>query len=192
MDESQALRELLWMLVTDPGTGALIALLLLAAAIDWWTLRIPDWLTVGGMVYGLLYNASHAASIGAGLGFTALGLATGLALVMPLYLLRLLRGGDIKLMGAIGAFLGAQSMPLAVVFVLVAGGLATVVFALSRSATVPLLHNLRFLAWSLMTPASGRWRASAAGRPSTGRGSYGVSTCIGGVTFMVARQLGWV
>ena len=192
MDETQALRELLWMLVTHPKTGALIALLLVAAVIDWKTLRIPNWLTVGGMVYGLLYNASHATSIGAGLGFAALGLATGLALLMPLWLLRVLGAGDVKLMGAMGAFLGAAAMPLAVVFVLATGGIAALLFALSRRALVPFLHNLRFVTWSLLTPGSGAWRPSAAASmPSIGKLPYGLSICAGGIAFLVARQLGF-
>lgn len=193
MNELEALGELLWMLVSHPQTGALIALLALAAVIDWKTLRIPNWLTAGGMVYGLLYNATHATSIGAGLGTAALGLAAGLALLMPLYLLRVLGAGDVKLMGAIGAFLGAPAMPLAVAFVLVTGGLAAVLFAVSRRAAGPFLHNLRFVAWSLLTPASGAWRPSAAATmPSIGKLPYGVSICLGGVAFLVARQLGFV
>jgi prepilin peptidase CpaA len=192
MDESQALRELLWMLVSHPKTGALIVLLVLAAVIDWKTLRIPNWLTVGGMVYGILYNASHATSVGAGLWTSLLGLATGLALLMPLYLLRVLGAGDVKLMGTMGAFLGAQAMPLVTVFVLATGGLAAVLFALSRRALIPFLHNLRFVTWSLLTPGSGAWRPSAAAAmPSIGKLPYGVSICVGGIAFMVARQLGF-
>ena len=191
MDESEALRELLWMLVSHPKTGALIALLLSAAVIDCRTLRIPNWLTVGGMVYGLLYSASHATSVGAGLWTSLLGLATGLALLLPLYLLRVLGAGDVKLMGAMGAFLGAQAMPLATVFVLATGGIAAVLYAVSRRATTPFLHNLRFVTWSLLTPGSGAWRPSAAASmPSIGRLPYGVSICVGGIAFMVARQLG--
>lgn len=193
MDESEALRELLWMLVTDPRTGALIGVLALAAVIDWRTLRIPNWLTVGGMVYALLYHASHATSVGAGLWTSLLGLATGLALLMPLYLLRVLGAGDVKLMGTMGAFLGAQAMPLAVVFVLATGGLAALLYVVSRRAVSPFLHNLRFVTWSLLTPGSGAWRPSAAASmPSIGSLPYGVSICIGGIAFMVARQLGFV
>ena len=117
MDEPQALRDLLWTLLGDPGTGALIALLLMAAVIDWTTLRIPNWLTVGGRVSGLLYNASHATSVGAGLGHTP---------------------------------------------------------------------------WSLMTPAPGAWRPGAAATPSAGKVPYAVGIRIGGVAFLVARQLGFV
>ena len=193
MDEFQALRELLWMLVSHPRTGALIALLLVAAVIDCRTLRIPNWLTVGGMVYGLLYNASHATSAGAGVWMSLLGLTTGLALLMPLYLLRVLGAGDVKLMGAMGAFLGAQAMPLAAVFVLVTGGLAAVLFAVSQRAAIPFLRNLRFVTLTLLTPGAGAWRPNAAASmPSIGRLPYGMSICLGGIAFMVARQLGLV
>ena len=193
MDESEALAELLRMLVTDARTGALIALLLVAAVIDWRTLRIPNCLTAGGMAYGLLYHATHAHQAGAGAATALLGLATGLALLLPLYLLRVLGAGDVKLMVAIGAFLGAPAVPLAAVFVLATGGLAALLFALSRRAVRTFLHNLRFVTWSLLTPSSGAWRpGAAAAMPSIGKLPYGISICAGGIAFLVARQFGFV
>ncbi len=193
MTEAQALVDLLQLLVTDPGTGPLIGLLLLAAVLDWRTLRIPNWLTVGGILYGLAYNATHATSVQAGLATAALGAAAGLALLMPLYILRVLGAGDVKLMAAAGAVLGAGPVFTAVLFVFVAGGFAAVLFAVSRRASRRFAQNLRFVAWGLVTPASGAWRPeAAAAMPSIGRLPYGISICAGTVAFLLARQLGFV
>lgn len=191
MEDLAAIAELLQMLVTDPGTGALIALLAAAAVIDCRTMRIPNWLTVSGMVYGLLYNATHATSTTAGLATAAGGAVTGLALFLPLYLIRVLGAGDVKLMVAIGAFLGALATLKAAVFVFVAGGIAALAFAASRRALGRMAHNLRAAVEGMLLPAAGGWRAAAA-MPSVGKLPYGLSICAGTLTFLVARQLGFL
>lgn len=193
MDEMAALAELLWLLVTDPGTGALLALLVLAAVVDTRSLRIPNWITVPGMVYGLLYNATYATSAAAGLTTAAFGLAVGLLLLLPLYVLRVLGAGDVKLMAMIGAFLGAAATVKAVLFVFVAGGFAAVAFALSRRALGRFLANLRFVVLGLLLPAGGAWRTGGTpSAPSIGKLPYGLSICIGTTAFLVARQVGFL
>src|SRR6478609_3396922 len=56
MQNFYAFLELMGMLVTDPRTGVLIGLLVVAAISDWRTYRIPNWLTGGGLVFGLVCN----------------------------------------------------------------------------------------------------------------------------------------
>jgi len=92
------------------GAGVLLLLLLVVAVVDWEHMIIPHTLTVSGMVLGL----GLAAADGRGFPAAALGLAVGAGLVLALaYGYRLLRGqigmgfGDVMLMGAVGACLGA-------------------------------------------------------------------------------------
>jgi prepilin peptidase CpaA len=191
-NELQALGELLWMLVTNPGTGMLIALLLVAAAIDWRTHRIPNWLTVAGMFYGLLYGATHATSVGAGLVHAASGLALGLVLLLPLWVLRIMGAGDVKLMAMVGAFLGAGAVFTATLWVLLAGGVLALWVSISHGKLRQLAANLRFIAFSLLMPAGAAGRtASAAAVPSVGKLPYGLAICIGSIAFVLARQLGY-
>ena len=193
MDEMAALGELLWMLVTDPGTGALIALLVAAAVIDWRTLRIPNWLTVPGMLYGLLYNATHATSIGSGLAFAAAGLAVGMAVLLPLYLMRVMGAGDVKLAGAIGAFLGIAATLKALLIVFMVGGVAALLYAALRGALGRLGQNLRFVVTAMVLPTPGAFRSGLlGGAPSIGKLAYGVSIAVGTAAFLVARQLGFL
>jgi len=77
-----------------------------AAISDYQTRRLPNWLTVSALATGL---AAHTLVNGlAGLGFSLLGFATGFGILLILWLIGGSGGGDVKLMGALGAWLGAS------------------------------------------------------------------------------------
>lgn len=90
-----------------------IALTLLAAWTDTYTRRIPNWLTVSGVLAGIAMNSHFRGWPGALASLEGLGLA--LAVLLPLVLLRGLGAGDWKLMGAVGSFVG----PVLLIFILV-------------------------------------------------------------------------
>ena len=78
---------------------------LVAAVIDVRTRRIPNWFTVPVLAGGLLF---HAITGGWGGLLTAIGgFATGFGILLVLWLTGGGGGGDVKLMGAVGAWLGA-------------------------------------------------------------------------------------
>lgn len=81
-----------------------LALTFLAAATDWRTRKIPNWITVPGILAGITLRAAIAGWPGAKASLEGAGLA--LALLLPLVLMRALGAGDWKLMGAVGAFMG--------------------------------------------------------------------------------------
>ncbi len=193
MSEPRALIELLWMLMTDLGTGPLIVLLLIAAAIDWRTLKIPNWLTVGGIAWGLLYNATHATSIAAGLGTSAAGLATGFALLLPLYLLRVMGAGDVKLMAAVGAVVGVPAVLHAVLWSFIVGGVAAIGYALSQRVTRRMASNVAAIVQSMAFAAMAGLRPTPAlaARASVGKLPYALSIAAGTISWLVARQLGF-
>src|SRR6478672_7302054 len=145
MNELADFAELLSMLVRDARTGTLIVLLVAAAVIDWRTLRIPNWLTVGGMALGIAISATHATSMRTGLGAGTAGALTGLVLLLPLYVLRLLGAGDVKLMAMVGAFVGPSGTLGALLYVVVTGGIAALLVAARRGALRRLLENLYFI-----------------------------------------------
>jgi len=188
MDELQALGELLWMLVMHPNTGVLLALLGLAAVIDWRSFRIPNWLTLSGAAYAIAFHATHGATPAAGLATAGLGLVTGLLLLLPLYAIRVLGAGDVKLLAMVGAFLGAVATLKAAVFIFVIGGVAAIAFALSRRASRLLAANVREIAFSAVTRGMPMWRPGGQA-VSVGRLPYGVSISVGTTLFLIARQL---
>jgi prepilin peptidase CpaA len=77
-----------------------------AAVSDLRTRRLPNWLTVPAFAAAVLM---HTAVNGlAGLGFALLGFATGFGILLVLWLIGGGGGGDVKLMGALGAWLGVS------------------------------------------------------------------------------------
>ncbi len=190
VDASQELIELL----VHPRTGVLIVLLLAAAVTDWRTRRIPNWLTIGGALYALAYNATVPPPMQGGLGWALMGLGVGLVVLLPLYVLRIMGAGDVKLMAMVGAFLGPTATLQALLFTTAAAGVAAIVFAIHHRSAVRLARNSTNIVQSLA------FAALTGSRPvdllpagtSIGRMPYGVSICIGTITCLVARQLAYV
>jgi prepilin peptidase CpaA len=108
------------------GVWMLTALLAAAAGwTDWRSRRIPNWLTLPGLLLGIAANSLARGWMGT--KDSLLGAGLGLGLLLPFVLIRSLGGGDWKLMGALGAFLGPRNL-VAVLLgtVLVAGAMAVV------------------------------------------------------------------
>ena len=87
-------------------SGWILAVFLAAWAgvMDWRYRRIPNWLTVPGLVAGIAVNT--VASGWNGAKASLLGAGLGLLILLPFVLIRALGAGDWKLIGAIGACLG--------------------------------------------------------------------------------------
>src|SRR5215469_10879338 len=92
------------------------------------TRRIPNRLTVAGAAVAVALGVVRAGWHGAVV--SAAGVLTGLAIFLPLCLAGKLGAGDVKAMGAVGAFLGPVGVLLAALYTLLAGGIAASVVAL--------------------------------------------------------------
>lgn len=127
--------------------GVLTLLLLSASYTDLKSHRIPNMLTFGGAVAGLLLQAWFFGLDGviSSLG----GMVLGLALYLPLYLLGGMGAGDVKLMVTVGAFLGSQAVLLAAGLSLIAGsliGLGAVLVRISLLGVLrPYLATAKYL-----------------------------------------------
>lgn len=133
--------------------GGLTLWLMIAAWCDIRTRRIPNWLVFSGMIAGLSLNVllpsgfGFASALPGGLGWqgSLVGLAAGLFLMLPFYLLRAMGAGDVKLMAMVGAFLGLKLVLGAIIFTFLAGGLMAIAVALRSSAIREVLRNVRML-----------------------------------------------
>jgi prepilin peptidase CpaA len=117
---------------SDAIPAVLWALLVLAAVYDVRERRIPNRLVLAGlMLAGLLHAGSLLAGQPPRAGATAwaplAGLLAGGATLLPMHLLRACGAGDVKLLGMVGAFLGAPAVLSAALNTLVAGGVMAVV-----------------------------------------------------------------
>lgn len=113
---------------------------LIAAATDIRKREIPNWLTLGAIVAGVAVNPVFTGW--EGFRLSMMGLLIAALIFLPLFALRFLGGGDVKLMGAIGALAGHQN--LLVVFLLDAllAGLAAVLLMVVRGRVRQTLRNI--------------------------------------------------
>jgi prepilin peptidase CpaA len=103
--------------------GLAVILAAIAGVTDWRNRRIPNWLTVTGLVVGIAANGFIGGW--AGLKPSLLGAGLGLLVLLPFVLLRSLGAGDWKLAGALGACVGPAALgDLLMMSIFVAGLMA--------------------------------------------------------------------
>lgn len=127
---------------------ALVAVVIAAGVYDLRTRKIPNWLTLSGVVLGLGFNTlllhSH------GLALAMLGLGLSLLVYLPLYAVRGMGAGDVKLMAAIGSIAGPQSWLGIFLATAILGGVASVVLVLRRGRVHETMSNLATITGELM------------------------------------------
>ncbi len=79
--------------------------LVVAAVIDGFELKVPNWLTFPLVISGWIY--SSAAFGWEGLAWSVGGTAVGLALLLPAYAIGGMGAGDVKLLAGVGAWIHA-------------------------------------------------------------------------------------
>jgi prepilin peptidase CpaA len=133
------------------ATGLVLVLLALAVREDLIRNRVPNKLNAAGLLLGL--GLMWAAAGSHGLADAAAGAAVGGTLMLPFYVLRGMGAGDVKLMGASGAFLGFEGALLATGLSLIAGGVLAFGYVLWRLVEPPsplqevAMHRFRTRGW---------------------------------------------
>ena len=122
--------------LTLPLTAVLLGASAWAVREDLLAHRIPNRLTGSVLCLGLLLQ--FAIGGWSALGQAALGALVGLAILLPLYVLRAMGAGDVKLLAAIGALLGPHWALIAGIYTLIAGGVLAVFYVLIGSARAAL------------------------------------------------------
>jgi prepilin peptidase CpaA len=122
----------------------LLALVIVAAVYDIRFRRIPNWLTLLGVVAGLGLNAFLFQGW-PGLRIGLAGLALGFGVYFLLYALRAMGAGDVKLMAAVGAMVGWQDWFWIFLFTAIIGGVAGLALAVSRRRLKKTLFNVGFI-----------------------------------------------
>lgn len=166
----------------QPRTVALAALVIVAAVCDWRMRRLPNVLTVGGALCGFAFALGHM-----GAGPTALmslaGMGLGLVLLLPLWIIHVTGAGDVKLMAAIGAFVGPSDIGFAVLFTFIAGGVIALAWTAWLRALPRLAGNVRAVFYGAMAGMP-----SFTGLPSVGRMPYAIAVCAGTFACVWLRQ----
>jgi len=121
-----------------------VGVALVAVAWDVATRRIPNALTLGAAFAALVVHACLGGWSGAGMA--AAGWAAGVALFFPVFALGGMGAGDVKLLGALGAWLG----PVAAVWVALYSGVAGGLIGLLVAAFSGYLAQAFANVWSLL------------------------------------------
>jgi prepilin peptidase CpaA len=114
-----------------------------AAVCDLRTRRIPNALTFGAAAAGLLFHALSGGLTGTGL--SALGWLLGALVFIVPFALRGLGGGDVKLLAALGAWIGPWEVLWLALYTGIAGAVIAVIVAIARGYLRRALANVWLL-----------------------------------------------
>jgi len=156
-------------------SAVFIAIMIVAAGTDLRTGRIPNKLTGAGLAaaFVLLAPGGPAALWGG-----VAGAALAFALTFPLFAMRALGGGDVKLLTVAGAFLGTGRVVPALLITAIAGGVLALAEAGRRGVLLPVLFRTRQLAGNLATLGRTGERMTLAS-PGAVTIPYGVAIAVG-------------
>jgi prepilin peptidase CpaA len=179
--------------VIQTGSGETIwafalAFVLYAGWLDSSTRRIPNWLTVPGLLLGVALHGMAGGWRGAVVALEGAGLA--LAILLPLVFLRALGAGDWKLMGALGAFLGPQIFFLVLLASVLVAGLMSVVVMVRAHRVRETLRNLYLLILTFLTLGFRKNPGISLDSPDALKVPFGVAAAVGTFVCFVGLRLG--
>jgi prepilin peptidase CpaA len=126
----------------------MLGLLIVAAAMDWRSRRIPNWLTLGLLTSGLAQSlAWHGAVTPMQ---SLLGALAGFGLLLVLFVLGAVGGGDVKLLAGVGAWLGPQGVLQVFTTAAVVGLIIVLVQSVWQGRMRILLRNSAVVALNLV------------------------------------------
>ena len=105
--------------------------LVVAAVIDGIKLKVPNWITLPMIASGWIFNLAIGGW--AGLGWSLVGTAVGLALLLPAYAIGGMGAGDVKLLAGVGAWVQAEATFYAFCWSAIIGGVIAVAMVLARN-----------------------------------------------------------
>ena len=111
-----------------------------ASVIDVKTRRIPNVLTLGAALLAFCLRGYEVGFLG--VYWSVIGFAAGLLVLLPFFVVRGVGGGDVKLLAAFGAFVGAQTMFWGALFGMVIGGCFAVLLATQHKVWRRTMSNV--------------------------------------------------
>ena len=104
--------------------------LVVAAVIDGWKLKVPNWLTFPFIIAGWVYSTALFGL--EGLAWSMVGTGVGLGLLLPAYAIGGMGAGDVKLLAGVGAWVWGTVTFYAFCASAVIGGLIAIAMVLTR------------------------------------------------------------
>lgn len=182
--------------------GILLSLLAAATIADFARRRIPNRIVLAGLLLGVGLNALLPEGFGlfnrygpGGLGLMAAlgGMLVGGGLLLPLYMLRAMGAGDVKLMAMVGAYLSPHQALWAGLVVLLTGGILSLAFAIKNGVLQKTFVNLRLLFTGAFSSLLLRESPNlGVGAETAGRMPYGLPIAIGTAAYLLLQYQGWI
>jgi prepilin peptidase CpaA len=182
------------------------AAMIVAAVIDGWKLKVPNWLTfpliLSGWGLGLLHSFGLLESTGSGgIGASLITTVIGFFLLFPLYAIGGMGAGDVKMQMGFGAWIGAfygmravdgvhpgAGWILVSAFCLAAviGGVLALAMIAVRGQLRTNLNNARSILSDVLGAGVGGAADKAAQRkPRMHLLPYGIPLCLGFVSYLI-------
>jgi len=181
--------------------------MIVAAVIDGWKLKVPNWLTfplvLSGWALGLAHNCGWLEGSGSGgIGAALAGTALGFALLAPVYAIGGMGAGDVKMQMGFGAWVGAfyglsstDVHPEGALWIIlkafclaaVIGGVLALIMIAARGQYRRNLSNTRSILGDLFTSSkvSAVAEKAAERKPRMHLLPYGIPLCLGFISYLV-------
>jgi prepilin peptidase CpaA len=167
---------------------ALMGLTGIGALTDLYTRLIPNSLVVAGFVAGIALNSWLGGWSGLLHSLGGFGLA--LLIYIPLFIVRAMGGGDVKLMAAAGAIVGARDWFTLFIFASIAGGVIALGMLMARNALGKTFHNIMYIAKELAhfrAPYKSKSQLDI-GSPQALTMPHGIAIVIGAVLLLIVQS----
>ena len=131
-------------------SGLVVAIVGMAACVwDLRTQRIPNALTLSAAIAAVVF---HAATAGwQGIGFSVSGWLVGTLLFFPFFALRGMGAGDVKLLAAVGAWLGPRDVLYVAISTAIIGALFALALIMAQRRTQKTFRHMSAMLsiWSI-------------------------------------------
>lgn len=166
-----------------PATGWAAAFLFLAVEHDVRSLRIPNWLTFGGLAVALaLAGATRGVD---GLGQALAGAGVALAVLFVPFLMRWLGAGDVKAMMVLGALWGREFVLPTLFYIFIAGGVLAIALVAARGELKDLCVRWGRSLWITLSARRLTYFAPTPGSAAGGGLPFAVAIGIGATIHQV-------
>jgi prepilin peptidase CpaA len=165
------------------------AVLVVAAVIDGWKLKVPNWITFPMVISGWIY--SFAAFGWEGLGASLIGTCVGLGLLLPLYAIGGMGAGDVKLLAGVGAWVWGTVTFYAFCLSAVVGGVIALGMVLYRRSWRKHRDQFMVIVGEILTTKNPSELAEAAAERKSSMLllPYGIPIAIGTIAYFVFKGM---
>jgi prepilin peptidase CpaA len=166
----------------------LVIMLMIGSLTDIRASRIPNLLTVPCALTAMTLHTFDSGM--GGFLFSLAGLAVGFGLLTIPYLMNGLGAGDVKLMGAVGSFLGARATFEAFILIALTGGVYALALILVRRDIFKGFFSQKLIVLTSMVLLREYVPLQTESSGQKPRLKYGVAIAFGTITYLATKALG--